>query len=178
MKIIEYVHEIVLLKKNSDPFRISKYSLFGVYENIWHTAFIFRSNKGVFSFLRIQHEYEDVVDELIKILERYCKWYADINAFGIRIHLFRRKERFMKYIIFDSESLGKVPILFPSHIDHDEVANNMKNLVGSPRNAGQIILKSDGDLVHITCFGNSLTLGLESNPAVDEKVIGAAVLRR
>lgn len=178
MKIIDYENEIRVLKKDKKGFTIKKRSLFGVYENSAQTVFILRERKK-FSFLRIPHEFEHISDEIIRILERYNYWYADIVAFNTRIHLFKVRNRDMKYIIFKDKNEKRTYVSFPYFVNHDEIAGCLKEKFGEPDSAGQMLITHDDKgRIRVGCFGNSLTLGIGSKGEEDAKFIALTMIHK
>ena len=82
-----------------------------------------------------------------------------------------------KYVIFDWPGKGEVPIIFPSHIGHDEISNSINDrLPGvNPVRAGFVEvcgeIGEDGPFVEAFCGGRSFTLGLKSSPEIDSILI-------
>lgn len=79
----------------------------------------------------------------------------------------------MKYIILETTEGMRMPIIFPEHLIHADVALLMSRLIevtiqqgAHPVSAGQIALGTD-----FTCSGGSDTLEMQSRPQ-DEAIIG------
>jgi hypothetical protein len=64
----------------------------------------------------------------------------------------------MKYIVFESIGLAElVPIIFPSFVQHIDVANNFGG-VDNVSSAGMVSFASDCEGVTVECFGDSKSL--------------------
>lgn len=70
-----------------------------------------------------------------------------------------------KYIIFDSE-LSYVPVVFPSHVQH----NSMAMMLGqwAPDTAGFVRIDEQGNVI---AYGESVSLKLKSDPVRDNKLL-------
>lgn len=70
-----------------------------------------------------------------------------------------------KYLILKKDN---TPILFPKvPFSHLEVSGNLGNIVS----AGFCFIKIEGNKVIFTCYGNSSTLGIESDPVKDKLIL-------
>lgn len=70
---------------------------------------------------------------------------------------------YAKYIM-----VGRFPVIFHPGIQHSDVS--VKLLVGKNeiKSAGFIKQTDDG---HFVCYGESTSLGLQSNPEIDSKLV-------
>ena len=81
----------------------------------------------------------------------------------------------LKYIIFDHYGL-EYPVIFPELIEHDRMAQKVKecDTPSKPISAGFIKIKQDleySGLSYIECYGNSTSLNLESKKEIDSEFI-------
>lgn len=74
-----------------------------------------------------------------------------------------------KYIVFrDSDNVESV-YMFPIEIEHKFFASQLKLPNGSvPVRAGFVKIRKNGE---VFCMGESISLELESNPALDQQLI-------
>ena len=71
-----------------------------------------------------------------------------------------------KYIIVKGAFDLKTPILFPDNIEHKTVAQGFEVI-----SAGFVVLDPSENGLDVFCSGESISLGIKSNPATDEKLI-------
>ena len=79
----------------------------------------------------------------------------------------------MKYLIFNGEFDTLTPILFPNTTKHSQIAFLLEAVLGRPVAAGFV---NRSELVEngvkiLKCWGNAVSLNLESNPTRDAKLI-------
>jgi len=75
-----------------------------------------------------------------------------------------------KYIVFDSKIDAEVPILFPSILQHSDIAETFTKKFPhyKPLSAGFV---SFGDGGAVTCHGDSFSLNIVSRGAIDAMII-------
>jgi len=70
-----------------------------------------------------------------------------------------------KYIIFETAGSGYIPIIFPGHLDHSDMARKMGDYF-KPISAGFVAVNRND--LSIICSGRSMTLNL--GPGEDDEV--------
>ena len=78
----------------------------------------------------------------------------------------------MKYIVFRTkDGRQEIPIIFPNHLVHLEVAKAMSKIVGTSR----IVAAGEFSSLEIeaNCHGKSSTIGVKSRGKEDERLIAA-----
>lgn len=76
-----------------------------------------------------------------------------------------------KYVIFDSESYGEFPVVFPAMINHSKIADSVVSRYPGikPIRAGHINTL-------LACYGESVSLKLKSNLKIDTALIRRMLL--
>jgi hypothetical protein len=90
----------------------------------------------------------------------------------------------LKYVIFGSpdidnpkEAIYQSFVIFPNWVDHSAIVSGYDNLMGKePVSAGFCSISQDKDFQPvITCWGESVSLKLKSNPEKDSRYINRAL---
>jgi hypothetical protein len=75
-----------------------------------------------------------------------------------------------KYIVFGrNDDYPPTPIVFPTYLQHRDVANAMRGLLGEPSSAGFVSMNALDTAVF--AWGESISLGLKSDGPRDSRLL-------
>ena len=87
---------------------------------------------------------------------------------------------YAKYIVIANPSGFETAILFPSRLNHKDVAKALGPQIGGSEysivGAGQVGFYAEADKIMINCYGESVTLGVRSREGLDSVLIKREIL--
>lgn len=78
-----------------------------------------------------------------------------------------------KYIVFGKDLTA---VVFPAFVEHATVAKALELSLGKPISAGKVSVSTD-PMNPVSCYGESFTLQLKSDPVRDTKLVTSLVRR-
>lgn len=78
-----------------------------------------------------------------------------------------------KYVVFGNDLTA---VVFPAFVDHAVIARALESNLGKPVSAGKVSISAD-PIAPVSCYGESFTLQLKSDPTRDTKLVTSLVRR-